>query len=133
MMNRAWATFAVAMFSIVLALGCADGPKRRPVSGTVTLGGKPVPVGEIVFEPDSSKGTSAPGSVALIKDGHYVTQPNLGVVEGSYIIRISPFDGVSNSSSMNGNALLSAPHVEHVDFPPETTVRDFDIPLPRKR
>lgn len=124
---------SMVLLTAIALPGCADGPKRRPVSGNVTLGGKPVPVGEIVFEPDSSKGTSAPGSVAPIKNGHYETQPNLGVVEGAYIIRISPFDGVANASSTSGNALLPMPHVERVDFPPETTVRDFDIPLPRKR
>jgi hypothetical protein len=133
MIRREFLGLAAAMLAALLAVGCADGPKRRPVSGTVTLGGKPVPVGEIIFEPDSAKGTNAPGSVAPIKDGRYVTQPNLGVVEGAYIVRIALFDGIANVSSTSGNALLPAPYVEHVDFPPETTVRDFDIPLPRKR
>lgn len=130
---RPWTGVGAALLLTVATVGCADGPKRHAVSGTVTLGGKPVPVGEIVFEPDAAKGTNAPGSVTQIKDGHYVTQPGLGVVSGAYIVRITPFDGVPNKSSMSGSVLLPTPHVESVEFPADTTTRDFDIPLPRKR
>ena len=110
-----------------------DGPRRHQVSGIVTPAGKPVPPGEIVFEPDSSKGTNAPGSVAQIKDGRYETHPGLGVVSGAYIVRITPFDGIPNKASMSGNVLLSTPHVENVEFPAETTTRDFAIPQPPSR
>jgi hypothetical protein len=133
MNRRNWTGIGSALLILVLAAGCSDGPRRHSVSGIVTLGGNPVPLGEIVFEPDSSKGTNAPGSVAQIKDGQYVTQPSLGVVHGAYIVRITPFDGVPNKSSMFGKVLLPAPYVESVEFPAETTTRDFDIPLPRKR
>jgi hypothetical protein len=133
MNQRNWVGIGSALLLVIVAAGCSNGPKRHPVSGTVTLGGKPVALGEIIFEPDAAKGTTAPGSVAQITDGHYVTQPGLGVVGGAYIVRIVPFDGVPNKSSMFGKVLLPTPYVENVEFPAETTTRDFDIPLPRKR
>lgn len=133
MNRRNWTGMGAALLLVFLAAGCSDGPKRHSVSGTVTLGGNPVPLGEIIFEPDSSKGTNAPGSVAQIKDGHYVTQSGLGVVSGAYIVHITPFDGIPNKSSMFGKVLLPTPYVEKIEFPADTSTRDFDIPLPRKR
>lgn len=132
-MNPRLSVCIVGTLLLVGGLSCSNGPRRHAVSGTVTLDGKPVPVGEIVFEPDSSKGTNAPGSVAQIKDGHYETHPGLGVVQGSYIVRITPFDGIPNKASMSGNVLLPAPHVERVDFPEGASTRDFAIPPPRKK
>jgi hypothetical protein len=108
--------------------GCDAGLKRYSVSGTVTLGGRPVPAGEIVFEPDSAKGNSGPGSVARIKDGRYQTEPGRGVVGGPYIVRILPMSGVPSGELIDGKPLLPQPHTENVEFPMSDSTRDFDIP-----
>ena len=54
MNRRQWLSIAAGM--LLLAVTVRRWPEAPDaVSGTVTLGGKPVPLGEIVFEPDSSQ------------------------------------------------------------------------------
>ncbi|MCE9564059.1 MAG: hypothetical protein K8U57_18605 [Planctomycetes bacterium] len=110
------------------AAGCDGGLKRYSVSGTVTLGGRPVLAGEIVFEPDSSKGNNGPGSVVRIKDGRYQTEPGLGVVGGAYVIRIIPMSGTPFGDSLDGKPLLPRPHVANVEFSASDSTKDFEIP-----
>jgi hypothetical protein len=115
------------------AAGCGDaGGKRYSVSGAVTLGGRPVPAGEVVFEPDASKGNNGPGSVVRIRDGCYQTEPGLGVVGGAYIVRITPMSGTPFGDSLDGKPLLPGPRVETVEFPAADSTRDFDVPAPAK-
>lgn len=58
---------------LIPLLGCGDGgPNRIPVSGTVTMDGKPVNGGVLSFSPDASKGNTARLScIAPIKEGRY--------------------------------------------------------------
>jgi hypothetical protein len=118
---------ALAVLIIAFA-GCSDSPTRFSVSGSVTLGGRPVKAGEVTFEPDSSKGNRGPGSVARIKDGRYATEPGMGVIGGAYIVRIVPLTGVASGDALDGKALLPAPYEERVEFPSADSTRDFDIP-----
>ena len=63
---------AVALTSVA---GC--GVKRVPVSGTVTVDGQPINVGQLVFTPDTAKGnTQRIVCVSRIKDGHYDLETN---------------------------------------------------------
>lgn len=119
--------FLLLTFFIVLA-GCGGGSNRFPVSGKITYDGKPVPAGEIVFEPDSSKSNTGPGSLTRIKGGMYATEQGLGVVGGPYLVRITPFDGISNPNSLDGKPLLPAPYEERLVFPNQGSTHDFDIP-----
>ena len=43
---------------LLCALGCGGGPKRVPVSGTVTLDGEPLNGGVLHFYPDPEKGNA---------------------------------------------------------------------------
>ncbi len=113
------------------AAGCGDGgAKRYSVSGAVSLGGRPVPAGEVVFEPDASKGNNGPGSVVRIRDGRYQTEPGRGVVGGAYVVRITPMSGTPFGDSLDGKPLLPGPRVETVEFPAADSTRDFDVPAP---
>jgi hypothetical protein len=113
----------------VLAAGCGGGgPARYSLEGSVTLGGVPVPAGEIAFEPDDARGNTGPGSVARIRNGRYQTEPGLGVVGGAYLVRIIPMTGTPAGDSEDGRPLLRAPHVEAVELPAGEATRDFDIP-----
>jgi hypothetical protein len=58
--------------ALVAAVGCSSGPKRVPVSGSVTLDGKPLNAGVIHFYPDPDKGN--PHRVDCLspcRDGRY--------------------------------------------------------------
>jgi hypothetical protein len=129
---RAFAQTA-ALLLLAGVVGCDGGPKRYPVAGAVTVGGRPVPTGEVVFEPDSAKGNNGPGSVARIKDGRYETDPDKGVIGGAYVVRITPFDGVPFGDSTDGKPLLRQPHVENVELAAGENTKDFAIPEPKGR
>ncbi len=71
--------------AVCLTAGCNSGPKMAPtypVTGTVTLDGKPMPEGSIVFDPEDGKGTPAAGG---IKDGVF----ELKSTEGAKVVRIN--------------------------------------------
>ena len=65
-----------AALAVMLASGCAgeSGPPRLPVSGKVTLDGKPLPSGTITFLP-TGKGEAASGPIA---DGSFAVEPVRG-------------------------------------------------------
>ena len=129
MSRRHLARAVLVVLAAAALAGCGDGGvKRYSVYGAVTLGGRPVPAGEVAFEPDSSKGNSGPGSVVRIKDGRYQTEPGLGVVGGAYVVRITPMSGSPVGDSQDGKPLLPTPRVESVEFPAADSTRDFDIP-----
>lgn len=72
-----------ACFMILLACfaGCGkSGPQVAPVTGRITLDGKPLENADIVFQPDGSKPPSAGRSDAK---GHYELAYKRGVMGGS--------------------------------------------------
>ncbi|HAH45474.1 MAG TPA: hypothetical protein DCM07_11595 [Planctomycetaceae bacterium] len=120
----------------LISLGCgegeADGPEKYSLSGKVTFAGEPVPVGEIILEPDSTKGNSGPASVAMIKQGQYATETGKGIIGGPYIVRISGNDGVSvtlpdGMQLPEGNQLFGS-YETKVDLPKQKTTQDFEVP-----
>lgn len=110
-------------------VGCGqDGPTKYTVNGEVQMpDGKPVPAGEITFEPDAAAGNKGPGSMTQIKDGKYSLPRDQGVVGGAYSVIISPFDGVAHGESLQGKPLRQVPYSENVTFPNEDSVKDFKI------
>lgn len=114
--------------SLLLLVGCAqqdDG--RYSLSGNVTIDGKPVPVGEISFEPDGKSGNKGPASFTPIKDGKYMVDGDSGVIGGKYSVTIIGFDGVAVGEASDGKELLKKPYLEKIDLPKEDSTRDFDI------
>jgi|GEM_PF-791893 len=68
------------------AAGCSEaGPARQPISGTITLDGKPLTVGTITFAP--LDGTTA--ATAPIQDGTYRLSRSEGPAPGRYQVEIS--------------------------------------------
>lgn len=127
-MNRLILSFFLFAL-LVLSAGCGEnGPVRYTIRGTIQMpDGKPVPAGEISFEPDASAGNHGPGSMVQIKDGKYSVSRDQGVVGGKYIVIISPFDGVTFGESLQGKPLLSTPFSLSVDLPKQDTNQDFKI------
>jgi hypothetical protein len=127
------AVLALAGLAVFGLAGCGgdDGPPRYDVSGEVTFQGKPVPVGRIAFEPDTSQGNTGPAGFAEIHDGHYDTaETGKGPVGGPHTVVIDGFDGKPAPENQNvetGSPLFFGYRVP-MDLPKETTTKDFDVP-----
>jgi hypothetical protein len=103
--------------------GCSDaGPKRYRLSGKVTLGGEPIPYGEIVFTPDATKKNSGPQGIAPIRDGKYDTAAadGMGLAGGPTIARVNGMTGPG------GKTLCE--HEIPVDLPRADGTHDFEVP-----
>jgi len=84
--NRPWVLAAIAC--LAASAGCGDsGPDLVPLTGTVTVGGRPLERGMVQLVPEDPRGSAAVGSVAA---GRFValTADRPGVVPGRYRIRI---------------------------------------------
>lgn len=67
---------AAVLVGLVFALGCAEqGPRRHPVTGTVTWEGEPVAEGDILFYPQQA-GQHPDGG--LIRDGRFEAKVKAG-------------------------------------------------------
>ena len=95
---------AMAKLMIVLTLGmpcggCGreSGPARHDVAGEVTFNGAPVPVGRLLFTPDTAAGNRSPQGFAQIRNGRFSTSVSAegkGVGGGAYFLEIHGCDGV---------------------------------------
>lgn len=91
--RRAWLLILVAGF-LILIVSCDRGPKRYHISGQVLFDDKPLPAGEIYFDPDFTKGHDGTQAFSRIKDGQFDTRvASKGVAPGPHIVRILGFDG----------------------------------------
>jgi hypothetical protein len=109
-------------------VGCAEKDNGRyRVSGNVTIDSKPVPFGEISFEPDGKSGNKGPASFTTIKDGKYFVEKDSGVIGGKYTVTLTGFDGVAVGEASDGKELLKKPYSESIDLPKEDSKRDFDV------
>ncbi len=129
-------SLCVALLSLALGVamvgvwGCGGptGPPRYEVSGTVTYAGEPVPAGEVVFEPDPSKGNSGPQCRATINNGEYCTPSSSGSVPGAVIVRVLGYDGKANPESQMGMQLFPV-YETTMELPAEATAgQNIDIP-----
>jgi hypothetical protein len=128
--GRCW--LVVVMGMGLLVAGCDSGPKRYDYQGKATFAGNPIPRGEVRFAPDTANNNSGPGSVALIKDGVYQTQPGQGLVGGAYVVSIAGFDGkpIRGRTDTRGNPLFKEYKLT-VDFPHQSGIWDVDVPPPK--
>lgn len=76
------------------AVGCGKGGVGRlRVQGSVTHSGKPVPAGQVRFEPNASKGGSGPVGFAKIVDGEFDTSlyGGKGPVAGPMRVKVTGY------------------------------------------
>lgn len=123
------ARLLTALLLAPVLIGCGGGPGdgKYSLEGTVTYGGQPVPRGQIIFQPDTSKQNSGPGSIAQIEQGRYRTYDDRGIVGGPYRIRIEGYDGIPSGDNADG-APVFKPYELEIDLPRENAVRDFEVP-----
>ena len=75
------------LFANLTLVGCDSGPRMAPVHGIVTVKGKPISEGDIMFYPSS--GRPAMGQIG--EDGSYsltTTTPGDGAQIGEYVVTI---------------------------------------------
>ena len=125
-----WLSALSITLALVTVAGCGGNgdPRQNNLSGNVTFGGKPIPAGSIVFEPDVSKGNTGPQGRADIRDGEYDTSATgKGTVGGPYIVRITGFDRVEENEYQPATPLFAEYRLE-ADLPDETGEMDFEVP-----
>lgn len=99
----------IVLCGIMLGLtGCSGGPKVVPVSGVVTLDGKPLANAVVAFNPAAMPGkieAPGPGSMAVTDEhGHFELKiigtdgKSIGAVVGEHRVRISTADLKSGDS-----------------------------------
>lgn len=120
----------ILLLAVVCVLGCGtsgSGLRRYELSGKVIFKGHPLARGEISFAPDVSQGNTGPGSITIIEDGRYCTQPGKGVVGGHYLVRIT-HTPLEDERAETVEPLLFPPCEMVVELPKEDAVRDFNVP-----
>jgi hypothetical protein len=89
--------FVILPLALLLIVGCSSEPyKIAPVSGRVTLNGKPLAKASVTFSPVASKGNDEPGPGSAGRtdaDGRYtlkiVGKETKGAVIGKHKVRIA--------------------------------------------
>jgi len=145
MLRWKWLSFALLL---VLIVGCSEGPKLAPVSGIVTLDGKPYANAAVSFQPIGGKGNESPGrgSMALTdKDGRFVLlyeNVQKGAVVGKHNVRISTMPGKGSTFPPDYDKSLGSPdgivlkkgEKPEFDYDPipgewnEHSTKTFDVP-----
>lgn len=74
----------------VAGCGGGDGLERVAVSGSVTIGGEPVPNGVVRFKP--AAGTEGPMANTMISDGQYNIPGDQGPIAGNYEVQVQPYE-----------------------------------------
>jgi hypothetical protein len=101
--------FVLALLAVVI-LGCGPGgPPRAPVSGTVTLDGKPLPRGTVQFVPDASRGTNGPTGVGSIDaQGRYEIQTTgaPGAILGFHVVGVVACEEVDLNKTSYAPSLI---------------------------
>lgn len=135
-MNRFVKFFSpCAVGAVMLLVGCSGaeypGPPRYPVSGSVSLNGKPIEAGNITFRADGEATRSASGA---IENGKYSIEEKQGPTEGQYTVEILGYEEVGElkdedlgvatrqivpvqfNESSSLSATISADDVNKLDF-----------------
>ena len=125
--------WTVLSAALCLFAGCGQsGPARYSVSGNVSYKGAPIPVGQISFEPDTTRGNEGPGASAVIKDGKYDTADGgKGAVAGPVIIAVEGIDpnppAKAESSDITTRVLFARYELEAV-LPDSSSTKDITVP-----
>jgi hypothetical protein len=120
---------AASLLCAAACVGCfgEEGPAMYPIRGTVTYDGKPIPVGDIRFEPLEGLVNRQTISVAPIQDGAYRTQVTGGPQ------RVSVRDLTATFDDSTQRPLFQREYYQQADLPPIESVtgeETFDLDVP---
>jgi len=112
----------------------SDGPRRYSVQGEITFKGKPVPAGQIHFQPDRKKGNSGPTTIVNIAEGKFATGKGRGVVGGAYIVQVTGYDSNIHGPEYSLDKEPLFPLYEYADnFPMENSTIQIEVPVAQKQ
>ncbi|QDU59853.1 hypothetical protein Pan216_06860 [Planctomycetes bacterium Pan216] len=122
----------VVAIGVVGLAGCGEkGPPRYRLEGTVTLDGAAVPAGEVLLQPDVSRGNSGPASLAKIENGSYRTEQAAGVLGGPYLLTVTGYRPEAASGGLDDGPPLQEMLVDgyrlSVELPREASRLDVTI------
>ena len=105
----------------LLCNGCSNGIPQYEISGEITLDGKPVQQGRIIFTPKIGPDGYGAQGVARVENGKIISHDEKRVIGGSYTLQIIGFDGVpfkdgSGATNTMGQPLFQ-PLRAQVDLP----------------
>ena len=122
-MRHASIVCLIALSASFLA-GCGGGPSVVPVSGVVTLDGKPLPEAAVTFQPTATEGATDGSYGKTDAEGRYslklVTNDDAGAVPGPHRVMISMIKPTMDDSPSMGPGLP-----ERYNIKSELT---FDVP-----
>jgi hypothetical protein len=133
----------LAIALAVLVAGCSSGEDYSivPVSGRVTLDGRPVPKARVVFQPKRQQGKkeAGPGSVARTdEDGRFTLElqtqePGEGAVVGAHSVRVTTMefipDAPGSDSGTTTRELVPAYYATGIEMEVTGPTEDFQIEL----
>ncbi len=135
------AFFVLGSLALVIPTGCGhtpDLPPMAPVSGQVTLDGKPLPRGTVQFVPEGTEdGNAALGVGHIDSNGHYeiTTAGVKGAVVGFHKVCVSAREEMDPEGDPVTKSLIP----ERYALPESSGIRievkageDNDVPLPLK-
>jgi hypothetical protein len=122
---------------LAFVMGCSGGGTFVPVSGVVTLDGKPYDKAVVSFQPMASEGNPNPGrgsSAYTDQSGRFVLESDnhKGAVVGKHRVRIMTRGNDVVGASPEGGSPDDAPVARNVDpIPAEwnsTSDKEFEVP-----
>jgi hypothetical protein len=99
------------------------------VTGEVAFQGRPVPYGEVVFEPDSAKGNRGPQCRCPINNGVYATRPGFGAPVGPVVVMVTGFTCPPGFDYLESKPLFEA-HSFTADLSAASPQLDIVVPAP---
>lgn len=115
--------------------GCGSGSPTVPLRGQVLHAGKPIPVGKIVFMPDTSKGNNGAQGFAAIEDGKFDTaaRSGRGSMPGRIVVKIEGYHPApTNSDAWLGKPLFAKPYEQALVISPGQGDLTIEIPASYK-
>jgi hypothetical protein len=121
--------FGVIVLAALLSLssGCSGKAKYAPVSGKVTINGRPLTSGYVNFRPDKSKGNEFGGEAVgeINSQGEYTlkTRGQPGAPLGAYKVTVSAGSAITEDNTRPNTGPLINPTYMSADITPlEKTV-----------
>lgn len=98
----------LSVFAVITAVGCGGGG-FVPVTGTVTLDGKPLEGAAVNFTPATAgEGQAAQGQTDASGKFTLSTVGGIGAVPGNYKVGVSKFEGPAAGSTLKGDSAKAA-------------------------